>query len=72
MNDASDTPSLNQRLQALGISESYASEIANGRRQPSMRLALRIHDSLGEKFGPLAGVADEDIPALRRVHAEAA
>lgn len=63
---------LSKRLRSLGISESYASEIVNGRRPPSMALALRIHAELGEKLGPLADVLDDDIPALRRAHKVAA
>lgn len=52
----------------MGISESYASQLVNGRRVPSMPLALRIHHEIGAKLGPLDGVDDADIPALRRVH----
>lgn len=59
---------LAERLRAIGVSESYASQIVNGRRPPSMKLALRIHSEVGEKLGPLADVADDDIPALRRAY----
>lgn len=73
MRSTEEKRALSKSLRSIGISESYASEIVNEKRPPSMTLALRIHAELGEKLGPLANVADEDIPALRRVHqAEAA
>lgn len=68
MRSSSGQRDLAKRLRSIGISESYASEIVNEKRAPSMALALRIHAELGEKLGPLAGVEDGDIPALRRVH----
>lgn len=55
-------------LRKIGVSESYASEIVNDKRAPSMSLALRIHAEVGEKLGPLTDVADDDIPALRRAY----
>lgn len=38
---------LAERLKGIGISESYASQLVNGRRTPSLRLALRIEQQLG-------------------------
>jgi len=40
-------PSLNARLIAIGVSESYASLLANNKRAPSLALALRIESELG-------------------------
>lgn len=40
-------PSLNARLISIGVSESYASLLANGRRSPSLALALKIERELG-------------------------
>jgi transcriptional regulator with XRE-family HTH domain len=40
-------PSLNARLIGIGISESYASLLANGHRRPSLSLALKIAAELG-------------------------
>lgn len=67
--DTSPAPlDLAEKLRSIGISESYASQIVNGRRAPSMPLALRINRELRVKLGPLTGVDDGDIPALERVH----
>ncbi len=68
MQQLDEDASLATRLRRIGVSRAYASQIVNGKRAPSMELALRIHSEIGEKLGPLANVADEDIPALRRVH----
>lgn len=68
MRSSPEKRALAKSLRSIGISESYASEIVNDRRTPSMGLALRIHSEIGEKLGPLANLADEDIPALRRAH----
>lgn len=70
MDTSPPSPDLAEKLRSIGISESYASQIVNGRRAPSMPLALRINREIGIKLGPLAGVADDDIPVLERVHAQ--
>lgn len=62
-------PSLAIRLRRIGVSESYASQIVNGRRRPSLALALRIHRELGERVGLLSSCTDEQIAALARVEA---
>ena len=69
MEAASPTSELAEKLRSIGISESYASQIANEKRAPSMPLALKINRALGVKLGPLVGVSDADIPVLERVHA---
>lgn len=55
------------RLREAGISESYASLIANGHRQPSKPLAIHIFRETGLKLGPIASATDDDIDALERV-----
>ena len=55
------------RLRSIGISASYASQIANRKRQPSLSTALDIHRHLQVKIGPLVGVVDSDLPALARL-----
>lgn len=40
-------PSLNARLIACGVSESYASLLASGIRKPSLELALDLEEKLG-------------------------
>lgn len=42
-------PSLNQRLVAIGVSHPYASQLATGKRTPSLPLALEIEARLGIK-----------------------
>jgi transcriptional regulator with XRE-family HTH domain len=62
-------PSLSELLRGIGISESYASQLVNGRRTPSLQLALRIHREIGVKMGVLKDASDEEIKALSRVAA---
>lgn len=46
------------------MKKSHAYMIAWNKRQPSLPLALKIHEELGLKLGPLAGASDADISAL--------
>jgi hypothetical protein len=55
-----------QALLGIGIPKSYASEIASGKRQPSLRKALDIYRKCGLKFGPLKNARERDIPAIER------
>jgi hypothetical protein len=56
---------LAKRLQDAGVARGgYAYDIANGRRIPNHRLALRIFRATGDKLGPLADVSDDAIAAL--------
>ena len=52
---------------AAGISIPYASQILNNRREPSRPLAITIFRRTGRKFGPIAGLSDEDIATLERI-----
>jgi transcriptional regulator with XRE-family HTH domain len=67
----SNAVTLAERLRGIGISESYASQLANGRRPPSLRLAIRIYRELGIKLGPLAHATAAEIAALERVSRKA-
>lgn len=60
---------LAKKLTGIGISESYASQLANSppRRKPSLGLALKIYHKLGVKMGPLVGAMADEIPALERL-----
>lgn len=69
MESTLDSPSLASRLVSIGISESYASQLANKRRAPSLSLSLRIYRELQERMGPVAHCSDEEIAALERVNA---
>lgn len=55
---------LAERLRSIGISGSYASQLVNKRRVPSMALALRIYREAGVKMGPLANASASEIKAL--------
>lgn len=57
---------------AAGISVSYASEILSTARTPSRPLAITIFRRTGRKFGPIAGLSDEDIATLERIEGLAA
>jgi hypothetical protein len=58
---------LARKLREIGISESYASLIANGRRKPSDRMAIRIWREAGIKLGPIEAASDEEIEVLAKV-----
>lgn len=67
MQSASETPSVAEKLRSIGISESYASQLVNRKRAPSLALALRIHSELGLKMGPIESATPAEIRALERV-----
>lgn len=52
---------------AAGISQSYASEIANGKRQPSRPLAIHIFRKTGWKHALIADLSVEQIDVLETV-----
>jgi hypothetical protein len=56
-----------ERLRGIGISKSYAHELANRKRKPSDVLAIRIFRETGLKLGPIEHAADDDIDALARL-----
>lgn len=62
-----DALALALKLRSADISESYASLIANGKREPSASLAIDIYRKLGLKLGPIADATDDDINALERL-----
>ena len=45
--ETDSSPTINQRLMQAGVGESHASMLANGKRTPSMRLALALEEKLG-------------------------
>lgn len=65
--DEPKQPSLALRLQTIGVKKSHAYMIAWGKRTPSLPLALRIHDELGLKLGPIASATEDEIGALARI-----
>ena len=53
-----------------GISISYASDILNGKRTPTPRMALQIYRRTKRKVGPLNGATLADIRAMARLLGE--
>jgi transcriptional regulator with XRE-family HTH domain len=49
----------------IGISRGYYWAIRSGRNSPSLSLALRIYDEMGERYGVLARLTPEEIEKLR-------
>lgn len=62
-----ESPSIYERLVAIGVSKPYASQIANGYRKPSLHLALKIFRETGLKLGPLFGASEDDIASAIRL-----
>lgn len=60
-------PSTAALVSAVGISKSYASEIANGKRDPSRGLAIFIFRQTGWKHPILAELSDEQIAMLEQI-----
>ena len=58
---------LYQVLQGLGLSRSYASQLARGMRAPGLPLAIRIWRATGEKLGPVAGLDRSQIARLEHL-----
>ena len=48
-----------------GISDVFAWQVLNGKRTPSLNVALRIFDATGLQFGILKGVSKRTIDDLR-------
>lgn len=51
----------------MGVSPGYASQISNGKRRPSLALAIRIYRSIGAKVGPVANLSKSEIATLEKV-----
>lgn len=47
------------------ISQSFATQILDGSRSPSLAIALRIYDATGDQFGLLKDLPAETIEQLR-------
>lgn len=48
-----------------GISESYATQVLDGSRTPSLAKAFEIYDKTGHQFGLLKDLSAETIEQLR-------
>lgn len=62
--------STNARLVAAGVSKSYASQIASGKRDPSLALAISIFRATGLKFGPISNASKAEIATLEKTIAK--
>lgn len=52
-----------------GINRSYAWQLLNDKRQPSLELALQIYGATGEQLGLLSGLTPDEIQVLRKAAA---
>lgn len=57
--------SYRELAEKAGISLSYATQILDGSRKPSLDMALRIYDATGLQFGILEGRSKDTIEDLR-------
>lgn len=62
-----EAPSIKDIIEASGISQSYASMILTGARQPSRPLAIRLFRKTGWRHALLADLTDEQIAVLETV-----
>ena len=52
---------------ATGINRTYAWQIINGDRNPSLKVALKIYDATGAKFGQLTNLTKSQIKVARQM-----
>ena len=62
------SPDIALRLREIGVNRSYAWQIANDKRAPSQKLAVRIFRETGLKLGPVADLSDPEIAVLEKMH----
>lgn len=60
-------PSFNELLDATGISRGYASDILNGKQDPSRSLAIYILRKTAWRHQILAGLTDSQIDTLEQI-----
>ncbi len=61
------SPKTSDLAAATGLSLSYASEIANGKRQPSRPLAIHIYRKTGWQHPSIADLSEEQIALLEQI-----
>lgn len=61
------TPTIAELREVTGISQSYASMIRNGSRDPSRALAIFIYRKTGWRHSALDGLTDEQIATLETI-----
>lgn len=57
--------SYTELAERAGISASYATQVLDGSRTPSLQKAFQIYDATGLQFGLLKGLPAETIEQLR-------
>lgn len=62
------SPDIAATLRDIGVNRSYAWQIANGKRAPSPKLAVRIFREAGLKLGPIANLSDAEIDGVEKMH----
>ena len=62
-----DKPAIADVRAAAGISQSYASMILNGDRQPSRAVAIRIFRGTGWRHSVLDGLTEDEIAVLEKI-----
>lgn len=67
-----DNAAIYGELLKIGVAKSYASEIARGKRKPSLPYALRIFRKTGLRLGPLKDLSTSDIETVARINSRAA
>lgn len=60
-------PGTQELANAAGISKSYASEILNGKRDPSRPLAIHIYRMTDWRHGSIADLTDEQLTMLEQI-----
>jgi hypothetical protein len=60
-------PTPTEIANATGKTEAYARMVMAGTRSPSLRVALRIYDELGVRYGPLASLTPKEIATARKM-----
>lgn len=60
-------PTISDLIAATGISQSYASMIRNGSRDPSRPLAIHIFRKTGWRHKALNGLSEDQIAALETI-----
>lgn len=56
-----------EALCSINVSRSYASQLSNGQRKPSQKLAIRIFRETGMKLGPIQDATDDQIETLAAI-----
>ena len=67
MEASSDPKAVAARLREIGVSQSYASLIANVERDPSDDLAVHIYKHTGFRFGRLKAMTEAEAKKLAAV-----